>query len=149
MIADTYDLCGNANSGRPRWHVLKDDCIGTDARVITDVYAAEDFGARADIHVSPDHWRVGLRAASANRHLLENDAVGADDGTGIDHDAIRMQQKHPAPDVTSERDIGASDYAPKAMLQHPIFAEPAQWEAPLLRFLIGPDRTQQAAGRIP
>ncbi len=61
----------------------------------------------ADIYVSSDDRRPGLGAADANRHLLKDHAIGADDGPRKDDNAVGMEELKPTSNIAIQRNIGA------------------------------------------
>lgn len=79
MLADGYDSRGNANRGRVAGHVLQHDGVGADTGMVPNLHAAKNLGAGPDAHVCSDHWRAGVGSSSANRHLLKDQTIGAND----------------------------------------------------------------------
>jgi len=87
-----YDLCWNTNSRCSFWHIGKDHGVRADAGVIPDGHAAQNFRARTYIDVTAQSRRAGFWTTGAERDLLEEQAVGADDRVGVDHHAVGMRQ---------------------------------------------------------
>ena len=141
--------CGNPDSGCSAGDVLQNHCVGTDASMVADMHAAKYFSTCAEIYVSSDDRRSGLGAADANRHLLKDQTIGPDHGLRKDDNAVGMDQQKPTTDIAIQRNIGAGDDAPEAMLKHPVFAEPSGGDTALARLLIASDRSQQATPRVP
>ena len=105
MIVDRDDPCGNPHRGCSARDVLQDHCVGADANMVVDPHAAKHFSTCAEIYVSSNDRRPGLGAADPNRHLLEDQAIGSDDGIRKDDNAVGMGDQKPTTDIAIQRNI--------------------------------------------
>lgn len=126
-------------------HVAHHDRIGTDPRVRADAHGTKDFCARANIDMPFKGGHTG--AIRADRHLLEQQAIGADLRAGRDHDAVGMGQKKSTANVAVQRDVRAGDDRPEAM--SPLRQDPRQWSQWARCALPRADSRQQRTRRIP
>jgi hypothetical protein len=75
----------------PRRDVRKNHSIGADPSMIADRHTAQDLCASSHVDVSPQLWATGDRTARAERDLLEDQTICADDRLGMNHDAVGMR----------------------------------------------------------
>src|SRR5207244_925377 len=74
------DTRWNPYRGCPRGHIAQHDGIGPNLRVIADRDPAKQLRARTNVHVPPYRRYAGPPAAGADRHLLKDCTVWADEG---------------------------------------------------------------------
>ncbi len=74
-----------ATSGSRR--ARRDHSIRANPRVWFQNDAAQYFRSSPNVHVTAEPWRSHTTAGS-DRHLLEDQAIDADFGLGVDYDAI-------------------------------------------------------------
>src|SRR3954447_8673613 len=119
-IPTPHDLCRHADHGRVRRHVIDDDRIRADARVITDLDGSKKPGARADEDAVANQRRVP--ALGSDGHLvLDADVASAADAS-VDHDAGRVDQHEAGPELRTAADDAVVDDRVQLVereLQHP------------------------------
>jgi hypothetical protein len=62
--------------------------------VAADLDRSQKFGSRTDVDMTADSGRAML--TNTERHLLEQQAIGANFSLGMDDDAVRMRQQQAA-----------------------------------------------------
>ena len=106
---------GNARPDAARRGILVHDRIGTDLCTIADLDAADELAAREQCHVIADmrlpavlHIAV---VTAAQRHLLEDFAVFADDHGLPEDNAVGMRERNAAADlrVLADKNAVAAD----------------------------------------
>lgn len=93
IVCFQNDLGRDTHGGNMSGDVAKDNGVGTYFRVVTDDNTPKDFCAGPDIDVSAEFRRSGLRATCTQRHLLEQQTIGADLCRGVNHDTIGVSQE--------------------------------------------------------
>ena len=97
----------NADDGRSVRHVGQHHRIRADARVIADRDRPQHFCASA--YVDMPAQRRDAAFGRSDRHLLKQQAIGADHGTGMNYDALGVGYQQAAADLRVQRNVGAGD----------------------------------------
>ncbi len=97
-------------------HIDRHDGVGADVRMVTEANLTDHFGARSDVNVSAQRGYATVR--HAQRHLLEDQAIGPDHDRWVDDDAVRVRQEQATADARVDRDVGASHDLPEDVAQH-------------------------------
>ena len=96
--------------------------------MVADLDPAEELRARADIDVTSERWQARLAAATANSHLLEDQAIRTNDSGIVNYNTIWMRENKPATELRVERDVSAGNDTPETMFQHPILGNQTERE---------------------
>jgi hypothetical protein len=115
--AGLNDACRHAYSGRSIRNIVEDDGVSPNPCMAADRYRPQDFGSRADIHMTADSGRA-VPIPNTQRHLLEQQAIRADFSLRMDDDAIRVRQHQTATQSAIQRNVRAGDCAPISMPQY-------------------------------
>jgi hypothetical protein len=105
----------HAHRGRTVGHVIEDDGVCADFRMISDRHAPEDSGTRPDVDVPSQFRASGNASACPQRDLLKDQTIGPDDGLGVDHDSIGMWQEQTSADWRVQVNLCSGDDAPDAI----------------------------------
>jgi hypothetical protein len=135
----------------PCLNVAQDDRVGTYSSMCADSYPSENLRAGAYVNVARDfRQRESVAAAMAYSHLLEDQAIHANLGVGMDDNSVGVRNEQSSPDLAVKWDIRSGYNGPKAMAQdnHPSEAssDKSGLSTPLL---ITPYRQQELSSRIP
>ena len=76
--------------------------------MVANMEATEKLGSGTDVDITSDRRNPAL--TETERNLLENQAIRADHGIGMNYDAIRMRDHQPATYFAVEGNIGTSHY---------------------------------------
>jgi hypothetical protein len=140
----------DSDGHRATFHVLDDDGIGADPRVVTDGNGPENLCASADIDMVADHGQSFNATTASECNLLKYKAIDADPGARVDDDSIRVRDQEASADVAIERNVGSRHDAPKPVAEHdPFSRDIGQGARSALPTLIGAHAEQQLATGIP
>lgn len=141
---------GNSNGGLAGWYVIEHDGICADPCIATDTNASQDLCPCSDVNVPFENRCAGLWPTEAKGNLLEQEAIGADVGTGVDNDAVWMREEQSTSNLAVERYVGTCDRGPERMGNDPPESEEeAKRAAAILPSLVLPDRSKQTPRRVP
>ena len=145
----THAPSGNAHEYRPSRERRQDQRVGADLGVIADHDIAEHSSARANIDATSYDWSARLSTGS-QRHLLKDQAVWADAGSGVNHDSVWVRDQQAPTDFALEGDFGCGDDRPEPMLQRPCLLHQAGGGAfSLAPGLILADRLEKSSAWVP
>jgi hypothetical protein len=139
----------NSQSNGVAIDVFNNYGIGTNAGSRADHDGSQDFRSRADVDVVPDP-REAEAISGANSNLLENQAIYANPGIWVNHDAVRMGNQEPSANIAVEGNVGTRNSAPKPVANDEPFAQNHRGGAfTFAQALILADRPQELASGIP
>lgn len=92
--ASLNDLRGDAHGGAAWRHIAKNNCIRSDSGTVAYADRPKELGAGADIDLVTENGRAAT-GILADRHLLHDHAVVADDCILMDDDPLRMGKRKP------------------------------------------------------
>ena len=75
----------------------------------TNPHGSQNLCAGPDIYVALQQRRA-LIFSSAERHLLEDETVHANDSIGVDYDSVGVGNEEPAANDAVERNIRTGDH---------------------------------------
>jgi len=104
----------NSERDRSAVDVLNDNRVGADPGMVANFDRSQDLCASTDVDMVANPGKPAPIPGS-DRNLLKNKAIYANDGVGMNHDAVRMRDKKAPADIAVEGNIGASDDTPKTM----------------------------------
>jgi hypothetical protein len=84
--------------------------------MVAEANPTDHFGARSDVNVSAQRGHATVR--HAQRHLLEDQAVGADHHRRVDDDPIGVRQEEATSYARVDRDVGAGYSLPEPVAKH-------------------------------
>ena len=116
--------------------------VRADTGMSANLDRSQDFRAGADVDVSPDLGHA-LAIPTAKRDLMEDQAVHANPGVGVDDYSIGVRNQKPSANLAIQGNVGPRHDAPEAVTQdRQSAAYPAKEAAAHLPILIAPDRKE-------
>ena len=112
----------NSKRNRAAFDVSCDDRVGAYPGMRPDFDGSKDLGAGSNVDMVTDPGNSGP-TSSADRNLLEDQAIDPNLGLWVNHDAVGMGDQKASPDATGQGDVRTRDRAPKSMPQHQPFPQ--------------------------
>ena len=130
-------------------HICDNHSVCSDLCVSTNADWPENLCPGTYVNMARNFWDAASIARS-NGHLLEDQAVHADPGIGMNDDSIGMRNEQSAANMATQGNVCACHDAPEAMPQDDPFASEARYR-PFLGtpVLVAPDCQEQLSARIP
>ena len=104
----------NSERDYAAFDILDDNRVGADPGMRPDFDGPQDLGAGTNIDMISDPGNAGAISV-ADRNLLKDQAIHADLGVRMDHDAVGMWNEKASADVAVQGDVGTGDGTPKSM----------------------------------
>jgi hypothetical protein len=97
-------------------NITKNNSVGADFCVITDLNTAKNFCPGADVHMTADDRKTGF-VANTNADLLKNQAVDTNFRVRVDYDSIWVGHDQTTAKLAIERNVRATDGTEKTVLK--------------------------------
>lgn len=107
--------CGSTNCCSSRGDITKHDGVGAYFRVSADDDSAEYLCPRPDVYRSFQSRNTRDAASHTDRHLLKQQAVGAEFRIRVHNDAVGVRHHQAASNLTVQRNIATSQRRPKSV----------------------------------
>ena len=114
---------------------------------LAPLFRGIEMRACADIDMAAKYRRALAPFAHAQRDLLHDQAVDANDSLRMNDNAVRMRDHQPAADFGVKRNVGARDGGPEAMAKHD--ERTAQPSERARKALVIANRFQKLSPRVP